>query len=72
MEATHRTNLTNAVAAHVTAITDELGEFPESTASRLVGLGATEADLDAVMDFALGDSPFDSVGDLVDHLDANN
>lgn len=72
MEATHRTNLTAAVEAHVTALTDELGALPESTESRLVGLGATEQDLDAVADFAFGDSPFQSVGDLVDHLDANN
>ena len=55
----------------IAAMTSEDYPDPEPV-TRLVEVGATEEDIDAIQDYAFGDSPFMDVAELVSHLSAGN
>ena len=71
MEATATTELTDLVEQYIAAMTSEDYPDPEPV-TRLVEVGATEEDIDAIQDYAFGDSPFMDVAELVSHLSAGN
>lgn len=71
MEATATTELTHLVEQYIAAMTSEDYPDPEPV-TRLVEVGATEEDIDAIQDYACGDSPFMDVAELVSHLSAGN